>query len=337
MVSASHALGSACAVTGLCAGPVVVTCKRRHNPRFMPSIFGHLSSKLSSSSCLLILSRSCKMPESLWIRDAVQMTRSTCARFLCPSLNVGLSLSSAVQPKQSSLPLFLALRCAQCWPKRKISCAKHVAHSSQKKVRTRSWPTLAKPTLANPTLASLFCYRVWPIRLWPALVFLWYGRLWPKPTLAKTDFGQTDFGQTDFDFFLCVFWFHGFRVGVSKFSFGHVRCPRDRPSRDRRSQDRPSQDRPSRDRPSRDRPSRDRPSLDRLKFRSFFSLSRRKIRSFLPSLGVFSLNFGGVFEDRDPKMCTFGLSDCRVKPRRPHQTGPPGLAHDSPRTPNAHI
>ena len=31
---------------------------------------------------------------------------------------------------------------------------------------------------------------------------------------------------------------------------------------------------------------------------------------------------------------TFGLSGCRVKPRRPHQTGPPGLAHDSPRTPN---
>ena len=28
----------------------------------------------------------------------------------------------------------------------------------------------------------------------------------------------------------------------------------------------------------------------------FFALSRRKIRSFLPSLGVFSLNFGGVFE-----------------------------------------
>ena len=30
------------------------------------------------------------------------------------------------------------------------------------------------------------------------------------------------------------------------------------------------------------------------------------------------------------------LSGCRVKPRRPHQTGPPGLAHDSPRTPNVH-
>ena len=25
------------------------------------------------------------------------------------------------------------------------------------------------------------------------------------------------------------------------------------------------------------------------------------------------------------------------EPRRPHQTGPPGLAHDSPRTPNVHI
>ena len=36
-------------------------------------------------------------------------------------------------------------------------------------------------------------------------------------------------------------------------------------------------------------------------------------------------------------MSTFGLSGCRVKPRRPHQTGPPGLAHDSPRTPNVHI
>ena len=108
------------------------------------------------------------------------------------------------------------------------------------------------------------------------------------------------------------------------------------------------------DRPSRDRPSPGppfpwtalplvRPSpgpalpLDRPKFRSFFTLSRRTIRSFLPSLGVFSLNFGGVFEGRDPQMCTFGLSGCRVKPRRPHQTGPPGLAHDSPRTPNVHI
>ena len=35
-------------------------------------------------------------------------------------------------------------------------------------------------------------------------------------------------------------------------------------------------------------------------------------------------------------MCTFGLSSCHVKPRRPTRR-PPGLAHDSPRTPNAHI
>ena len=41
------------------------------------------------------------------------------------------------------------------------------------------------------------------------------------------------------------------------------------------------------------------------------------------SLGVFSLNFGSVFEGRDNQMCTFGLSDCRVKPRR--LWGPPAL------------
>ena len=139
---------------------------------------------------------------------------------------------------------------------------------------------------------------------------------------------------------LCVFvcvgvacWFHGFRVGGSRFWFGHVRCPRNRPSRDRPSRGPPF--------PGTALPGtalrRTALPLDRPKFRSFCSLSRRKIRSFLPSLGVFSWNFGGVFEDRDPQICTFGLSDCRVKPRRPHQTGPPGLAHDSPRTPNVHI
>ena len=56
-----------------------------------------------------------------------------------------------------------------------------------------------------------------------------------------------------------------------------------------------------------DRPSLDRPSPGPPKISLFFSLSRRKIRSFLPSLGVFSLNFGGVFEGRDPQMCTFGV------------------------------
>ena len=39
---------------------------------------------------------------------------------------------------------------------------------------------------------------------------------------------------------VCVCWFHGFRVGVSRFWFGHVRCLRDRPSRDRPPPDRPN-------------------------------------------------------------------------------------------------
>ena len=123
------------------------------------------------------------------------------------------------------------------------------------------------------------------------------GRSWP--TLAKTEFGQTDF-----DLCLCVFVCVcgcvcvcvcvclcvcvGFKVLVWSCSV----LP---------------------DRLSRDRPSRDRPPPDRPNFRSFLSLSRRKIRSFLPSLGVFSWNFGGVFEGWDPQMCTSGLSGCRVR------------------------
>ena len=45
----------------------------------------------------------------------------------------------------------------------------------------------------------------------------------------------------------------------------------------------------------------------------FFSLLPPIIPFVLPSLCVFSLNFGGVFE---------GLAN-RVKPQRPDQTGPP--------------
>ena len=40
---------------------------------------------------------------------------------------------------------------------------------------------------------------------------------------------------------------------------------------------------------------------------ALFSLSRRKIRSFLPSLGVFSWNFGGVLKRWGAQMCTFGV------------------------------
>ena len=46
---------------------------------------------------------------------------------------------------------------------------------------------------------------------------------------------------------------------------------------------------------------------------ALFSLSRHKIHSFLPSLGGSSR---WIFVVQDPQMCTFGLSGCRVKPRR---------------------
>ena len=84
-------------------------------------------------------------------------------------------------------------------------------------------------------------------------------------------------------------------------------------------------------------PSAGPPSAGPPKISLFFFPFPPPFRSFCVSLGVFSLNFGGVFEGRHPEMCTFGLSGFGVNPRRPHQTGPPGLAHDSPRTPNVHI
>ena len=162
--------------------------------------------------------------------------------------------------------------------------------------QNRLWP---KPTLAKADFGQN--------RLWP-------NRLWPKPTLAKPTLAKTSLICCVLCCVVlcvvCVAWvlFHGVRVGfhvwvlVSRFGL-------DRPS------------------PGPPFPWTALPGPSKISL--FFPLSRRKIRSFLPSLGVFSLNFGGVFEGRDPQMCTFGLSGCRVEPRRPHQTGPPGLAHDS--------
>ena len=52
-----------------------------------------------------------------------------------------------------------------------------------------------------------------------------------------------------------------------------------------------------------------RPSLpppDRPKFRSCFSLSRHNFLSFFSLFGVLPLNFGGVFEGRDPQNFTKG-------------------------------
>ena len=71
-------------------------------------------------------------------------------------------------------------------------------------------------------------------------------------------------------------------------------------------------------------------------FALFFPSPAAKFVLFFLS-GCLLVEFWWCLKCRDPQMCTFGLSDCRVKPRRPHQTGPPGLAHDSPRTPNVHI
>ena len=183
----------------------------------------------------------------------------------------------------------------------------------------RSWPTLAKPTSAKPTLARVSVLVVWPT--WAKTDFgqtdFGQNRLWPKPTLAKTDFGQTDLAKTSLICcvvccvvlclcVVCVAW-----VLVSRYQSG-VSCvgvgfkiwfgP---------------------------------PFPWTAQNFALFSLSRRKIRSFLPSLGVFSLNFGGVFEGWDPQMCTFGLSGCRVKPRGPPK--PPGLHTTTRGTPNAHI
>ena len=78
-------------------------------------------------------------------------------------------------------------------------------------------------------------------------------------------------------------------------------------------------------------------SLGGPKISLFFSPLPPQFLFFSPSLLVLFVEFWWCLKRRGPEMCTFGLSGCRVKPRRPHQTGPAGLAHDSPRTPNVHI
>ena len=70
------------------------------------------------------------------------------------------------------------------------------------------------------------------------------------------------------------------------------------------------------------------PPLDRPKFRTFFPSPATIYILFSLSCWSCSLNFGGVFEGRDPQMCTFGLSGCRVKPRRPHHRAAEA-SHDS--------
>ena len=57
----------------------------------------------------------------------------------------------------------------------------------------------------------------------------------------------------------------------------------------------------------------------------FFFLSSAPIFALILSRSLWG-SFGGVFDGQDPQMCTFGLSGCRVKPRRP-QSGVGGSMH----------
>ena len=68
------------------------------------------------------------------------------------------------------------------------------------------------------------------------------------------------------------------------------------------------------------------------KISRFFSLSRHKIRSFLPSLEVYSWNFGGVWKRPSAQMCTFRVLGLSWE--TPAVPKPPGfLSHHSPREP----
>ena len=183
----------------------------------------------------------------------------------------------------------------------------------------RLWPAFWRPSLAKPTVASVSVLVVWP-------------------TLAKTDFGQTDF-----DLWCCVLCvvcgvfvcvcvrgclvsrFHGV-VWVLVSRFWSCSVPPGPPFPDRPSRGPPfpgtalPEDRPTRG-PTR-RPPFPRPSPGPPKISLFFSLSRLKIRSFLPSLGVLSWTFD--------KCARLEFSGCRVKPRRPEAAG---VSHYNQRTP----
>ena len=69
------------------------------------------------------------------------------------------------------------------------------------------------------------------------------------------------------------------------------------------------------------------------KFRAFFSLSRHNFLSFFSLLGVFSWNFGGVFEAQAGalKCARLEFSGCRVRAPAGRSGGAAGVPHDSPR------
>ena len=70
------------------------------------------------------------------------------------------------------------------------------------------------------------------------------------------------------------------------------------------------------------------PPADRPKFRSSFFLLPPKISLFLLSLGVSSLNFGGVFEGPGPPKCTCAaLKNTEIQAQRVSGSPPFGLTH----------
>ena len=200
-------------------------------------------------------------------------------------------------------------------------------------------PSLAspfwRPSLAKPTLASVSVLVVWP-------------------TLAKTDFGQNRVRlvfvcvcvcvclcvfvcvyvcvcvclRVCLCVFVCVceclcvlvwrgFWFHGFRVGVSRFWFGHVRCPRNRLSPEPPFPGPPFPEPPFPGPPFPGPPFPGPPlppfpwtlfPWTAQNFALFFFPSpAAKLVLFFPLWAVFSLNFGGVLKRRGAQMCTFGV------------------------------
>ena len=117
-----------------------------------------------------------------------------------------------------------------------------------------------------------------------------------RPALARPSLATTFFGH---DHDLGNF---GHPPWLGRFSRG----PADPRTLDPRTPLPP--DRPPRDPRPPDPTSTGQPKISRL----FFPLPSQ-FSLFLPSLGGLLVEFGGVFEGRDPQMCAFPPSVCRVK------------------------
>ena len=130
--------------------------------------------------------------------------------------------------------------------------------------------------------------------------------VWVKADCGQSNFGQSNFGQSIFgqSIFVCCCLFVVVVVRVGGVVVGL-------------------------DHPPPDTPPPDTPPPDRPKFRAFFFRLPSPIRSFCLSLCVFSLNFGGICEDRDP--CA--LLGSRAVVGNPGGFGAAAVSHDNPRTP----